>query len=40
VKKLKYGIGTALSIVRTAVVFTMLWVTNRIANALGESGIW
>lgn len=40
VKKLNYGIGTALNIVRTVVVFLMVSGTNIIAKKFGESGIW
>lgn len=40
VKRLNYGIGTALGIVRTVVVFLMIAMTNFIARKFGESGIW
>ncbi len=39
-KNLNYGVGTALTIVRTAIVFVLIWGTNRIARLVGEEGIW
>ena len=40
VKKLNYGIGTALSIVRMGVAFLLISIANVIAKKFGESGIW
>ena len=39
-KNLNYGVGTALTIVRTIVVFVLVWTTNKFAKLLGEDGIW
>lgn len=40
VKQLNYGIGTALSIVRTVVVFLFVSGGNWLAKKFGETGIW
>ncbi len=40
VKKLNYGIGTALGIVRMGVAFVLISIANFIAKRFGESGIW
>lgn len=39
-KNLNYGVGTALNIVRTIVVFALIAGTNKIAKLFGEDGIW
>lgn len=39
-KQLNYGMGTALNIVRTMVVFLLIAGTNKLAKLFGEDGIW
>jgi putative aldouronate transport system permease protein len=39
-KRINYGIGTALQLVRTAVLFAMVAASNKLAKLVGEEGVW